>query len=288
MAELYDQSPPERPLGDQPMPEQSNAFRKTEEISEAKQKTAIGPRPWTTPALLGLGILLLIGGIVLGMRNQNPRIVDLPEYSPIYISPASSSLPPEESPVSSPKTANGSPIADLAARPVIQASPVALAPAGRQLSSPKVRGSATVEGPTKPIIGPVVRPVPSTPATIQIINSNLPPYQPTEVLSEFSPQFVSPSPSPTQTVSLSLPGKQYTIAIRSGITVLEVIQIASQQGLSYRIQEFSGLGSKVVELNGQAEGNSKFWTYTINGIFATRGISSQTVTVNDQIVWTLS
>lgn len=256
---------------------QPHSFRQTIEPSS---------RSWINSVILGLGILLLVGGIVLGMRQQNSTVIGLPEYSPIFISPADS-LSVEASPASGAEETNLSAVAEITPSPIIETSPTGSVPI---VDNPpaKVKGVATSQTLPVPKSNTETQrlPVAVTIETSANAKANLPIYQPVEVLPDFSPAFVSPSPS--QTVSLVVSGQTYSVQIQSGMTVLAVIQAATKQGLTYRLQEFSGLGSMIVELNGQAQGNNRYWTYAINGAFATKGVSSQTVNANDQIVWTLS
>lgn len=232
-----------------------------------------GPIPdkYFAPVAVGLGILLIIGGIYLGVTN-NQKVTQLPNYSPVF--------------VSSPVTVAPTPAAALPS-PTAQAT--STPPSTRQEATSTKGGVVTpsrVKAVAKPKVGV------QTPLPLYSPQAPLPLYSPGLPLPDYQPQFVSPSPSPvapaTVSVNLQVPGRTYTISVRNNATVLQVFEEATRVGLSYRSHDFQGLGKMIIEINNQAQGNGQWWTYTINGVFAQKGVSTQTVGPGDTISWTFS
>lgn len=240
-----------------------------------------------TPLIIALGLLLVAGGIIFGLRQDKP-IVSLPDYSPKYASPS-----PTPSPVASPATPtpSASPVASPSASPTVVIQPTPSHKSKRHTYKHPKRAKAKKSVAVAPIVKGVAtsKPVASQPSPLPTF---LPEYQPVVSLPDFQPQYVQPSPSPTAkqtvTVHLSVAGRSYTTEVQPGATVLQVFQSLTSQGLSYKTKSFSGLGELVTEINGQAENGSQYWKYSLNGIFATKGVSNQTVSEGDMIVWTLS
>jgi hypothetical protein len=238
-----------------------------------------------TRVAIGLGVLLIIGGIFLGIRTNRAELASLPGYNPSYLSPATSA------PASSPE-----------AMPTSQSTP------DTQPNNPKANSDSTKEATrhkAKKITSSMLASPSNKTSPLPGFSpeSGLPFYTAVAILPNYLPAFIAsptpspiselePSPTPTaqQTISVNLAvsGKSYRLAVHLQTTVLEVLQAATKQGLSYKTQHFSGLGDKIIEINGQTEGGGYFWTYTVNGVFASKGVTNQTVSEGDVIVWTLS
>ncbi|MCA9375472.1 MAG: DUF4430 domain-containing protein [Candidatus Doudnabacteria bacterium] len=80
-------------------------------------------------------------------------------------------------------------------------------------------------------------------------------------------------------------GGAYTVTTTQGTTVESVMRSAT--GLVFVTKPFAGMGSFVESINGVAnnEAAGLYWTFYLNGAFASRGISAQTVNDGDQIEW---
>jgi hypothetical protein len=229
---------------------------------------------WQNAVLIGLGVLLIVGGIALGLRNHDSsKIVDLPDYSvetpgpsgEVSETPAESPTPTEES-----------------------ASPTPASPDNQPSSAPVVAKSSSQ---TRKVAAQPVKKITAT-STVQPVSSSLPEYSPVYQavvgLPEYQPQVSSPSPTAqTITIRLVTPGHTYTIEAYQTVTVAALMQAARSQGFSYETKQFS-FGSLVTSINGQSEGNGKYWTFTKNGDFSQLGIDAQTVSNGDVIAWSLA
>lgn len=286
--------------------------KKIEETTTAQTATTDAPRPswtsngekWLVPVAVGLGLLLIVGGIaLLGLKKK--QVAQLPDYSPVFVTPqASPSVSPSASPTPEPsptptqmpaepenQTKGG--IANGTVKGTTTVKKQAMCATGYLSCNDMVNASGRTTKPTsapqQPLALPAYEP--------QYIGSELPSYQPnsgTSQLANYQPQYEplpSPSPTPTvkQTISVSLvvPGKTYALEVRKDATVLELFQTAKSQGLSYATQSYSGLGEQITQINGQSQGDGKYWLYSINGRFATKGASVQTVNENDRVTWEL-
>lgn len=222
---------------------------------------------YLVPIALALGVLLIIGGITLGMNGRNRTVVSLPDFSPTLSTPE-----PTPTPTQTP-TPTASPISPPSPSPTISSQ--------TKKAIGSVKGAATA----KPVaqVTPLSLPSP-------LVSPSLPAFQPVVPLPDFQPQF-SQSPSLAQpigiNVKVSTPTAEYSVNVPANSTVLNTMQTASQAGLNFKTQEFS-FGSFITEINGQAQGDGKFWTYKLNGVFANKGVSSQTVNNGDTVSWILS
>lgn len=266
---------------------------KTETVRSTERTTATTPAMdrWLTPAIIGLGALLILGGVYLFKTDRSGKTTQLPDYSPVFATPAASQSPavspsPAESPTSTPSGSTDSESTEVA----IQATP-ATQTVGK--SAPVVKPSPAVKGATTQTTKQIAQKTatqtitvtPSiAPTAANTSTANLPMYQPVVDLPEYQPQFIDNS----ITVSLQVPSGSYSVKVAAGATVLDVFKAAQAQGLRYETQEFSGLGTMIVSINGVGQDNGKYWTYKINGNFASKGASQQTVNQGDTIVWTLS
>lgn len=234
-------------------------------------------RDWITPALITVGVILIVSGVAFATINRKKTVAALPEYRPSAASssPSGISSPLIFSPTDLPPT-----LPNLESLP----SPV-------QTSTNPV--PTPIRLPVAPtVITQIPRPVT---APVNSGSTSLPEYRATEesglstVLADYQPQFISP-PSVVATVSarLVVPGASYSLTIDQGKTVSELMKTATSSGFRYETKHFSDLGDLVVAINGQAQAGSQFWTYTVNGTFASQGISSQIVNNGDVISWNLS
>lgn len=279
-------------------PKPVNTFRKVE-TAETKRVETTDQKSWLLPAALALGLLLIVGGLltlVRGLQKEDETVADLPEYSPAYVSPssASSTTPSSESSSPSP-TVSQSETARQTPTPAVTSPAPQIATNLRPV--PQVKGRDVVRSPkvkstTRPQPRTMVSPVATVHAEV------LPVYQPIVDLPAYSPQYsqqtTSPTPNPTPTaqqtvtVTLSVPGRAYSVAVPAGSTVLTVLEEARKNlGLSYSTEDFGSLGKKITELNGLREGNGQYWFYKVNGSYASKGVSSQTVNQGDLIEWEL-
>jgi hypothetical protein len=232
-----------------------------------------GPARFLAPLAVGFAVLLVIGGIALGLRNNDDEVANLPDYSPAYVTPSDSS--PSGTNVSPSPVASPSPQSTNSSNQVAtEQKPKQVAIAKKQ-PAPSVKGASTTttaSGQTLPDYQPQYA---------------LPAYTPQSALPAYTPQFQSPEKQ-TISVRIVVPGRSYTVAVAPDSSVLEALQAARQSGLTFKTEYYAGMGEKVVEMNGVKEGDSKFWLYDINGAFATKGISATTVQNNDTITWKLS
>lgn len=292
--------------------DQPNQFRQTTETT-VTQRSAVNRA--LTPAAIGLGLLLIVGGIVLGIRSRNQQVAQLPEYEPIFDTPATVMSPvitspaptvePTPSPAESP-SATPTPAASPSEMPQIASNPVGqvTTKGGQVSSSVKQPTYKTASAVKKQSTQAVSAQQPNQPQPSPTPSTQLPEYQPVVVLPEYQPQFITPSPSPavsptptqtssnqtqqqTVTTTLNTPGHSYRVTVSRGSTVLAVLQEATRLGFSYRTQQHTTYGSQVIEINGQSQPANQYWVYTINDGFAL-GVSSQTVNDGDVIVWKLT
>ncbi len=294
--------------------ETTNRFRKIEtktEINQVLQTETHTQRNWLLPAALALGLLLIVGGLltlVRGLQKSDETIADLPEYTPAFVSPATSPSPStDSSPVASPTptedaaSTTPTPAVESPLPTFLPTTPpkVAALPRAAKKVLGSVKGGDTVKRPPggtakgpqpKVFISPVGR----------VQAEILPLYQPVVSLPTYQPHYSSSTPTPTATpsptptasqtisVSLSVPGRVYSINVAPGSTVLAVLDEARKvMGLTYSTEDFGQLGKKITEINGLREGNGLYWFYKINGAFASKGVSSQTVSQGDLIEWEL-
>lgn len=291
MDDQFNQSPnqfrhetPETPTDAQPLIRTESTTETTETFSDSAfptiEATANPMNRWLTGAIIVLGLLLVGGGIVWGMRTRNNNdIVELPEYEASFVSPEATQPPTDKATVT-PETTNAP--ATSAPRVATQATAQPAAPVQVTLKptlKPVAKGASTVKTvATK--IQPTSQPTTQPTAT-------LPEYQPVVALADYQPQFVpSPSPSPTPTakqtltISLNVVGKTYTLEIQPGTTVLGILEAAKAHGLTYRT-ESTQYGPMIVEINGQGGD----WVYTMNHTCVNTGAAAQSVKEGDSIVW---
>lgn len=198
-------------------------------------------------------MLLIIGGIIYGLRgNQNKNVANLPQYSPVHLA---SATPSPEPSVSIPAIATASPIRTVK---------------GTATSKPTQKKTTTATAASLPI---------------DINETNLPIYSPVVSLPDYQPQTSSPTALPIeqQNVTIKVPGTSYTVIIDREVKVIDVLHQAKTSGLSFKTQSYTGLGELITEINGQSQGNNRFWTYTVNNVCVSKGISSQTVKASDSI-----
>lgn len=283
--------------------EQSNTTEKTE-IRTTQAPTPTTAEKYILPIAIGLGLLLIVGGIaLLGLNSSNKKTANLPDYTPIYITPQIGSTTPM--PVASPMSS-----------PVVAIPTETTSPSGQVATTAQstgtTKGAQTVKAPVKSTtkaaanVAPLTK-IASPQLPVYSPNSGLPEYTPKTEIPEYQPQYVevqnqvqaqpssnttttqpAPTAKQTITVTLSAAGQSYSVEVRKNATVLEVLQAAQSHGFQFKTEDFSGLGKKITEINGVRETTTQYWVYKINGKFAEKGISSQTINENDQIVWTLS
>lgn len=268
----------------------------TETVKTIKSKPAWNLRNsrYTTPAIFAVGLLLLLGGIFLSLRDRDnePTIVTLPDYSPaLTSSPEDSGTPTGQPPV----TPEVTDMSETTTAPSPEAQPT---PAANPSPAGKVAGAQTGDSTTARQLTKTstTKTAPAKQADKQPAASSsastLPEYQATAStsLSDYVPQYSSQPATPaTINVTLVVSGQSYSATVPQNSTVLDVFKVLAQQGkLSYATRYYSGLGDQIVQINGQYDGNGKYWIYTINGAFAQKGASSQTVQAGDVISWTLS
>lgn len=89
--------------------------------------------------------------------------------------------------------------------------------------------------------------------------------------------------------TLKVSGKNYSIEIPKGATVLDLMSAAKAKGyMTFESKNFGGdLGYFIESINGVASGETKnyYWIYYINGAKANVGISNYTIQQNDIITW---
>lgn len=245
-----------------------------------------------TPIMFTLGLLLVIGGVVLGQRqdNKNNDIVVLPDYSPVISTNSPTALKsilptPFASPLSTdvPSPVPSSPV-------LTQALPSPL-PSVAAINTVK---TSPIKSKTAKIIAKPKNAKPSS-APPADASTSLLAYAPTilEVtatspLPDYSPRYIENNPEKKVTVTLAVAGKTYSTQIKENSTVIEAMEALKERGLSFRTQHFPGLGEQIIEINGLAQGSGKYWLYTINGTLATQGASTQKVTETTVITWALS
>lgn len=81
---------------------------------------------------------------------------------------------------------------------------------------------------------------------------------------------------------------QFTVDAPTGSTVEQVMQIARKKKLlSYTTSGYSGLGSLVEGINGVQQDTKAalYWSYKINGVYASLGVSSQNLKDGDFVYW---
>lgn len=246
-----------------------------EQTTETRKTTTIRNDRFLSPAAIALGILLILGGIVLGLNgNKDKQLADLPEYSPVYVASPTPSAESSPSPT---------PTEEPTVAPV--KSETAVATKGGVIVG-KVLGTTTVKTAPKQVAQTTTTSLPNYVPNSS--NVSLPAYQPAVSLPDYQPQYASPSPSPIQSVSLRVPGASYAVQINGEVKVIDVLTAARNHGLHFTTQSYSGLGELVTEINGQVQGDNRFWTYTFNGTCVPRGISSQTVKNGDQVQFYLT
>ena len=249
------------------MEEQTTEIRKTQLTQNDR---------FLSPAAIGLGILLILGGIVLGLNgNKNKQVANLPEYSPVYVASPMTSPEPTPSPSPSEEPTQAPATADTTV--VTQGGTTAGA----------VLGTTAVKTTTQKVAQTTTASLPNYVPTTSS-NNSLPAYQPVVSLPNYEPQYTSPSPSPVQSVSLKVPGASYGVIITGEVKIIEVLNAARSHGLRFATQSYAGLGELVTEMNGQTQSDGRFWTYTVNGSCVPRGISSQTVKHGDQVQFYLT
>jgi hypothetical protein len=78
----------------------------------------------------------------------------------------------------------------------------------------------------------------------------------------------------------------YSVFVPVGSTVFEAMSTASMtKGLSFRASDYPGLGFFVEEINGIKNGQGKYWTLYVNGVYSNVGASSYELESGDRIEW---
>lgn len=228
-----------------------------------------------------LGLLLVTGGIVYGLREEaktKPTLVALPDYLPNK-EPAtegsSSALGTEQKPASPLESAkpstNSQPAGQPTGQPVEKLTKTAIV-APQSLPKPKV-----VKLPQKP------NPAVQSTLPKQAETSLLPEYQPTVVLADYQPQYI-------ETIKVSLEvagGPSYTVNVAPNSTVLAMMNELKKQGFNFKTQSFS-FGEQIIEINGQGQSEGNYWLYALNGQCAKLGVSQQTLKEGDRVTFALN
>jgi hypothetical protein len=260
------------------MDEAPNQFRKVETETETTTQT-INPEPDNktnlAPLAIGLGILLIIGGIYLGLTSRKEKIGTLPAYSPVVVTPlAKISSPSPQLTDDSHDTGNTVAVVPTETGDQTTDQGVVKGTSTQKKTTNKTSTKVQIQSPL-PIF------TPSLP---------LPEFSPVVALPDFQPQFVNPEPSvkQTDTISLVVPGTRYQVEVTKGSVVLTVLNSAKAQGLIFQSTNFGSLGELITSINGQSQSSSKFWTYTVNGTCANKGVSFQTISDGATVTFVLT
>lgn len=231
---------------------------------------------YVAPLAVALGVLLIIGGIILGIR-RNDDVAQLPEYSPVISSAAPNATPS----VQASTTPTGSPTGEVK---IVELPSTSSNTKGGVNYAPT---SAAKKQAQQPAYKAAVAPKQSQSLPEYKAESSLPDYQPNSNLPAYQPTTVATPEKQTVTVALKSPGRSYNVEVMPGSTVQQVMQAARSAGFIYETKQFD-FGVLVTSINGQSQTNTQYWKYEINGVFASKGISEQTINAGDTIVWTLS
>ena len=85
--------------------------------------------------------------------------------------------------------------------------------------------------------------------------------------------------------TIRVSGQDYPVTISSDMTVLAALKATA--GLTIETKTFTGIGDYVSAINGQSEGDGKYWLYSINGQEATEGVSTAKIKAGDTIEFNL-
>lgn len=77
----------------------------------------------------------------------------------------------------------------------------------------------------------------------------------------------------------------YLARVSDGANVLDAMNAASSQGLTYSGKQFMGLGLRVDEIGGVRSENGNYWFLYVNGKTSDLGASDMTLKQGDEIEW---